>query len=323
MPCYSTISNHAEDVQSMFAASLKQRSTSNNNADHPFVSLPLRVEPEVHGLLLAATKKEFCNYMTKQLEITSANTSKGDNSTTGMTKTYRCLLCIRDPNDIDRIEELVDNATIIEHYVNVRSPTPKKFVMKVPPTQKNHEWQKCQMKITAVSSQSMNFRAACVKSKYHDSNDFTLAHRLWSPDKQHPAEDLGVQYVMQVDVQLLTRAPHQIRGQLAVLGVPIVGDVMYGGGICEMRGHRHMWTRMAVQICHLEFSMPKWGEDIEEEEKMEGNCDDKKGKKKLLALSADEDERCVFHLNTCWWSEYLSDYEQYGLSQEMANVNVK
>ena len=118
---------------------------------------------------------------------------------------------------------------------------------------------------------------------------------------------------MQVDVQLLTKAPHQIRGQLAALGIPIVGDAMYGGGVCEMRGHRHMWTRMAVQICHLEFTLPKWAE-VETE--------DKNSKKRVLVVSSDEGERCVFHLNTCWWSEYLVDYEAYSLAQDMANANV-
>ena len=52
-------------------------------------------------------------------------------------------------------------------------------------------------------------------------------------DKACPAEELGIQYVMQVDVQLLTKAPHQIRGQLASLGIPIVGDAMYGGGVVK------------------------------------------------------------------------------------------
>lgn len=126
----------------------------------------------------------------------------------------------------------------------------------------------------------------------------------------HPAENYGVQYVMQIDVQLMTRSPHQIRGQLAALGVPIVGDEPYGGGACEMRMHRHMWTRMAVQVCHLEFNLPRW----EEEESGEGE-----EKKKVLVSTDEETEendknRCVFHLNTCWWSEYLVDYERYSMS---------
>jgi len=315
MPCHSTQSNHAEDVASMFSAALKQRTSEtlndkdDNESKHStFLSLPLRVEPEMHGLVLAATKKEFCSYMTKKLESTTNTSNAGNNN--GVTKTYRCLVCIKDPNDIDHIEKLLNRT--IEHYVDVRSPTPKKFVRNKPKSS-NHEWQQCLMKITSIGTPSNNFRAACVSSKYSDSNDFTLAHRLWGPEKDHPAEEYGVHYVMQVDVQLMTKCPHQIRGQLSALGVPIVGDWPYGGGACEMRGHRHLWRRMAVQICHLEFTLPDWEEDEE--------------KKKILVLAKEGEEaeakKCVFHLNTAWWSEYLADYEQYSLSSAMSSVIVE
>ena len=61
------LSNHAEDVvQSMFGGALRARGGEN---EHHFLSLPLRVEPEMHGLLLAATRKEFCAYMTRQLKL--------------------------------------------------------------------------------------------------------------------------------------------------------------------------------------------------------------------------------------------------------------
>lgn len=306
MPCHSTQSNHKEDVASMFSAGLKQRSSSTDESKHAtFLSLPLRVEPEMHGLVLAATKKEFCSFMTKQLESSNNN---GTNNNVEVTKTYRCLVCIKDPDDIDRIEKLINRT--IEHYVDVRSPTPKKFVRNKPKSS-NHEWQQCLMKITSIGTQSKNFRAACVSSKYSDSNDFTLAHRLWGPDKNHPAEDVGVQYVMQLDVQLMTKSPHQIRGQLAALGVPIVGDGPYGGGFCEMRRHRHLWTRMAVQICHLEFTLPK--------------CEENEEKKRVLVLSEEEEEKkkCVFHLNTAWWSDYLMDYEQYSLASAMSSASVE
>ena len=200
----------------------------------------------------------------------------------------------KDGDDIDRIEKMVNRT--IEHYVDVKSATPKKFVRNKPKSSTS-EWAHCQLKIIGVG-QSKNFRAACVSSKYSDSNDYTLAHRLWDPRKDHPAEDIGVRYVMQIDVQLLTKSPHQIRGQLAALGVPIVGDGPYGGGVCEMRMHQHMWTRMAVQICNLEFGLPKWEERTEEE-----------GEKVKRELVSSTEETCKFHLNTAWWTEYLVDYE--------------
>jgi len=204
----------------------------------------------------------------------------------------------KDPDDIDRIEKMINRT--IDHYVNVKSPTPKKFVRNKPKSSTS-EWALCQLRITGVG-QSKNFRAACVSSKYSDSNNpnFTLAHRLWNPRKDHPAEDVGVQYVMQIDVRLLTKSPHQIRGQLVALGIPIVGDGPYGGGVCEMRMHRHMWTRMAVQICHLEFGLPKWEEKAED-----------KGEKVKRELVLSTEEKCIFHLKTAWWTEYLVDYEKF------------
>ena len=285
----------------MFGAALKERSGDQSNMT-PFLSMPLRVEPEMHGLLLAATKKEFCTYMTQQLEAATDIQGPSEHSgapTPGVTKTYRCLVCVRDPNDIDRIEGMVGRT--IEHYVDVRSPTPKRFVRNKP-QKSNHEWAQCHMIITSAAGRCdrYKYRAACVSSLYSDSNDFTLAHRLWGPDRDHPAEHLGVQYVMEIEVRLLNAKarPHQIRGQLAVLGVPIVGDVAYGGGGCEMRMHHHMWKRMAVQVCRMEFALPTRQED--------GEGVDGKG-----GSLVPSEESCVFNLNTAWWSEYLVDYERY------------
>lgn len=82
-------------------------------------------------------------------------------------------------------------------------------------------------------------------------------------------------------------------------------------GFCEMRRHRHLWTRMAVQICHLEFTLPK--------------CEENEEKKRVLVLSEEEEEKkkCVFHLNTAWWSDYLMDYEQYSLASAMSSASVE
>ncbi|KAL7536804.1 hypothetical protein ACHAXR_007404 [Thalassiosira sp. AJA248-18] len=302
MPCHSTLSNHAEDVVSMFSAAQKERNCESKTTSS-FLSLPIRVEPEMNGLILAATKKEFCSYMTKQFESAANNNDDGNNLTSGVTKTYRCLVCIKDPNDIDRIQSMVNHT--IEHFVDAKSPTPKHFVRNKPKSS-NHDWAQCLMRITSIGHES--WRAACVRSTYSDSNDFTLAHRLWNPNMEHPAEDIGVQYVMQIDVQLLNSKarPHQIRGQLAALGIPIVGDAPYGGGECEMRMHRHLWTRMAVQICHLEFSLPKW-EQVEGGEEKEDGASSSSSR----VLVPSEEDKCVFHLNTAWWSEYLVDYEKY------------
>jgi len=281
MPTNSTKTNHAEDVASMYGAALKER---HGEKSTKHISIPLRAETEMNGLLLVSTKREFCSYMHEQLDAARGNDLVAENC--GVAKTYKCLVCIKHPSDIDRIEKLMNRD--LTHWVNVKSACPKTFTRTKPTNPKLGDWQKCVMRITSIGDEK--FRAACVSSKYNDSNDYTLAHRLWDPRMEMPAEELGVSYVMQVDVQLLTTKPHQIRGQLAALGCPIVGDVAYGGGSCVMRMHHHMWQRMAVQLCHLEFNMPEWNED-----------------KTALVPT---DKKCAFHLNTAWWTEYLNDYER-------------
>lgn len=298
MPTNSTKTNHAEDVASMYGAALKER---HGDKSTKHISIPIRAETEMNGLLLVSTKREFCTYINEQLTAENC----------GIAKTYKCLVCIKHPSDIDRIEKLVGKE--LTHWVNVRSACPKTFTRTKPTSPKSSgDWQKCVMRITSIGDEK--FRAACVSSKYSDSSDYTLAHRLWDPLMERPAEDvsnpllqflsdlplllttvslsfqLGVSYVMQVNVQLLTTRPHQIRGQLAALGCPIVGDIAYGGGSCVMRMHHHMWQRMAVQLCHLEFYMPELNED----------------KTALVAA----DKKCTSTLNTAWWTEYLNDYER-------------
>jgi len=278
----------------MYTSALKERRES-NNVHH--VSIPLRIETECYGLTLASTKKEFCAYMTNQLEcIKHAN---HDTANTTIKKLYRCLVCIRDPTNIDRIEGMMGN--ILTHYVDVKTATPKRFVRNKPSG--NSTMQQCFMRIIKVGDEK--YRAACVRSRYSDSNDSTLAHRLWNPHLNiYPAEELGVAYVMQLEVELLNEVhrPHQLRGQLAALGCPIVGDEAYGGGVCLIGAHRHTWSRMAVQLCRLEFPLPKWSDK-------ECGEVDKMVEKKVLEPS--EEERCEFSLTNAWWTEYLLDYERY------------
>ena len=73
-------------------------------------------------------------------------------------------------------------------------------------------------------------------------------------------------------MELLTGRTHQIRGQLAAEGFPLVGDVQYGGAVpntslmyrerCEGRAEGFLDSeRLALQCCSLEFLDPRRGDD--------------------------------------------------------------
>ena len=176
MPTNSTKTNHAEDVASMYGAALKERHGDKSTKQH--ISIPMRAETEMNGLLLVSTKREFCTYINEQLAAENC----------GIAKTYKCLVCIKHPSDIDRIEKLVGKE--LTHWVNVKSACPKTFTRTKPTSPKSSgDWQKCVMRITSIGDEK--FRAACVSSKYSDSSDYTLAHRLWDPLMERPAEDVS------------------------------------------------------------------------------------------------------------------------------------
>ena len=182
MPTNSTKTNHAEDVASMYGAALKER---HGDKSTKHISIPLRAETEMNGLLLVSTKREFCSYMHEQLDAARGNDLVAENC--GVAKTYKCLVCIKHPSDIDRIEKLMNRD--LTHWVNVKSACPKTFTRIKPTNPKLGDWQKCVMRITSIGDEK--FRAACVSSKYNDSNDYTLAHRLWDPRMEMPAEEVS------------------------------------------------------------------------------------------------------------------------------------
>ena len=179
MPTNSTKTNNAEDVASMYSAALKERRGENASSKH--ISIPLRAETEMNGLLVVSTKREFCSYMNDQVD--SAKISENS----GVSKSYKCLVCIRNPADIDKLEFLMNKD--LSHFVNVKSACPKTFTRSKPANTKSGDWQRCVMRITSIGDEK--FRAACVSSKYNDSSDYTLAHRLWDPRMERPAEEVS------------------------------------------------------------------------------------------------------------------------------------
>jgi 23S rRNA-/tRNA-specific pseudouridylate synthase len=286
MPVHATLSNHAEDVVSAYGKALRASRHAKGNAIHVSVSQRYvgGLETELQGLLPVATHSYFATYHSKFL----LDQKK-------MARTFKCLVCVKNPDSMELLDQFLSSSTVVQHYLDVKSPVPKRFVAKVPKDVKNQrkDWQSCQIRILQIGHES--FRAACVRSVYKDSIDKCLAQRLWGADSDTPAEDLGVQYVMELQLEIVgTAHKHQIRGQLAALGFPVVGDITYGGGKCEFHSNKHVWNRMALQCNTVSFPEPIW----EDEE------DHKKG----LVPS---ERQCVASIHKAWWSEYLAQYEQY------------
>lgn len=301
IPVHATLSNHSEDVVSMLSHALQER----HSEDHikPHVSVPQLISASLdvgtHGLLSVATQPSFAAYYTKILDKVK--------------RSYKCLVCIPEPDHIRRLENFQLRDTTVVHYTDPKSSTPKRFVRNKPSNdgKYKHHWQECQLRIKKVGDE--NFRAACVQSVYPDSVDSSLAHRLWGPESTKPAEDLGFKYVMEIEVEILNQSHRkaQIRGQLAALGCPIVGDTVYGGGISEIFSKHHSWKRMALHCCELSFPEPVWSDEKSTDEKQVPN---KKKKQRELVVTG---HRCIFRHEQAWWSDFISQYELFHKSADM------
>ena len=308
VPGHPTLSNHAEDVVSMLSQALQQRHREDHFKLH--VSVPQKISASLdvgtHGLLLVATQPSFAAYHSKILDKVK--------------RSYKCLVCLPDADSIRRLEHFQTHDAPVVHYVDPKSSNPKRFVRHKPSGNGNHKhhhhhhhkhWEECKLRIKKVGDEK--FRAACVQSVYPDSVDSSLAHRLWGPESATPAEDLGFEYVMEIEVEILNRSHRkaQIRGQLAALGCPIVGDTVYGGGKSEFFSNHHSWSRMALHCCELSFPEPAWSDENEgdkrEEEKDQKQEPHKKKQRELVPT----EHRCIFRHEQAWWSEFIAQYESF------------
>jgi len=107
------------------------------------------------------------------------------------------------------------------------------------------------------------------------------------------------QYAMELEIELHTGRTHQIRGQLAELGFPIVGDPLYGHDTNQSkddytspsfsfsRSNFRTKSQMALQCYSLSFLKPEWTKIK------------KKGRHKFLPSK----EVCDFALEKAWWSD--------------------
>eukprot|EP00571_Detonula_confervacea_P002182 CAMPEP_0172326848 /NCGR_PEP_ID=MMETSP1058-20130122/57755_1 /TAXON_ID=83371 /ORGANISM="Detonula confervacea, Strain CCMP 353" /LENGTH=829 /DNA_ID=CAMNT_0013043737 /DNA_START=140 /DNA_END=2629 /DNA_ORIENTATION=- len=234
-----------------------------------YVATPQRLDQNTSGLLVVASKKSFAAYFAKLLRTkTSGQLQRGGSSRSsscGIHKTYTCVVCIMPQNvpggatpasmasEIDRLKEY----TIMKHFLEPSIRAPKRFVPTVPDDVDNAEsWAECLLKIT-------NIAEVCTVVGNAPSN--ALAKSLFG-EYGKPDDCIAV---AELEIELLTGRTHQIRGQLAAEGFPLVGDVQYGGAVpnsspemkerCKGRAESFLDSeRLALQCCSLEFLDPEY-----------------------------------------------------------------
>lgn len=269
-----------------------------------YVATPQRLDQNTSGLLVVGTKKTFAAYFAKLLRTKTNGQLKLGGSTTqyssncGVHKTYKCLVCISPQastsmvSEVNRLKGYTNE--IMKHYLEPSIRAPKRFVESVPDDVDNVDaWAECLLRITNVTT-------VCTVVGNEPSD--TLAKSLWG-EYGKPDECVGI---AELEIELLTGRTHQIRGQLAATGFPLVGDVQYDGAIpntselykerCKGRVESFLDSeRLALQCCSLEFLDPNHDEDSSHYEKQ------KKSRRSERWNS--------FRLDHAFWSPFIIKFD--------------
>lgn len=315
VPVHATVYNGVENVLWMFRAVLakrRQRKNLSSEADDgsndahdtsnrfgsAYISLPQRLDNDTSGLLIVSTKKEFATYMARLLQnktemhlLHDRSQEKKHENQQRVTKTYKCLVCLKLATDADRLGELAESGQIVTHYLDPCATLPRIFADNPPSPSEigSSKWRKCQLCISRVGTGDK-----CDTDTVRVlecSKDSELARQLWDCSGGEKISLLTpFSAVTEVEVELLTGRTHQIRGQLSALGFPIVGDSLYGGGatICDSNGiMRKLRSRLALHCCELSFNQP----DL--------IC--QAGERMILA---DSGRKNTFRQREAWWSKH-------------------
>ena len=245
-----------------------------------------------------------------------------NNKDTGVHKAYRCLVCLAPPpaatttttSDDDDAVWSVDKAIrelqayakeqkIMRHYLEPSVRSPKRFVATLPEhaktiaasaklNKKEAEagWAECLMRIQRVGD---------LCTLRGNAASHTLAQGLWK--SSHEGMPPTAQAVVEVDIELLTGRTHQIRGQLAAEGYPLVGDVPYGGAVpANVSNDSRFDARLALQCRRLEFLDP----DLRTTNKR------KRGRIFVETNMVPSNRWNAFELEDAWWTPFLTQYHE-------------
>ncbi|KAL9183116.1 hypothetical protein ACHAXT_004903 [Thalassiosira profunda] len=248
------------DATTMNRNQTKRKSRKQKTEQLIYVATPQRLDQNTSGLLVVATKKSFAAYFAKLLRTKTSGQlqqlSPSRSSSCGVHKAYRCLVCIAPQNGASMASavERLKQFTVMKHFLEPSIRAPKRFDETVPDDAENpSSWAECLLRITSVAE---------VCTVVGNAPSEQLATALWGYGK--PDECIAV---VECEIELLTGRTHQIRGQLAASGFPLVGDVQYGGAVpntsdvwkarCKGRAESFLDSEcLALQCCSLEFLDP-------------------------------------------------------------------
>ena len=280
LPAHATVDNAIENALALFQTQFYPA----------YASLPQRLDTETSGLLIVATDKAAATYLSKLLEQKTTLTSSPHgamaispsthnenkklansiSTKSWITKYYRCLVGI---DSLERYNQLKRRqSTLVTHFLDAQSPAPKRFVSETSNILDSDKmdggstkWLECRLRLILVG-EPLDANSDLLKTA-------TATHR----------------YIAEIEVELLTGRTHQIRGQMAALGFPIVGDPLYSNNIGlseakEQQRCRPSTEGMALQCCAMEFPKPEWHQN---------------------RLRPSEEEAVSLKLETAWWTQFI------------------
>jgi hypothetical protein len=241
------------------------------------------------------------------------------------------------------LRQYQQNDTTIVHYVQKYNPnTPKRFVSTIDEEEYDGDettiWQECQLQIVEVNGAvpnengefPWNFVRKCREDDDDDViDDITIAAAAAAGTAGTATDPYT--HVTELIIDLLTGRTHQIRGQLAALDCPIVGDTLYRGSqppppqqqqqqYCDDddddRIRWRSYNTMALQCCYLSFPYPVPTAESDDDDCFSSNHKKERGQKQrrkrhnknVLAVPSDPTKGIVveYSLPTAWWSMYVT-----------------
>ena len=277
---------------------------------------------------------------------------------------------------IQELHSCVTENSVIRHYLEASPRSPKRFEPSIPLSTKETgasskngtkaiDWLECLLQIRRVGSvypvipptqavMNEDYITSSDDCRISDSSTIGVASQkqqdllrsLW-PSQSVCRPPPNLRAVVELEIHLITGRTHQIRGQLACMGYPIVGDEQYGGAIpvvpngvngastCNMMSLSNIELSstsdsplpqlLALQCCELGFWDPDFRSNMTENHEdvkdlSSGQQDSRRHRRKKQKKSSNQtvsaDDVGVlssrwnqFRLeSSAWWTPFLNKY---------------